>query len=127
MKYNIDGKFPVMANWLTFRRIEDDLYEVVNGATDRVLILNESKVRFLRALNGDRDPVKIARMLNLDVENVMVFLEEELLVRDSRTIRLDEMSLRTVYIPHRRTSKSIFPQIYNMLLLLPHIVLHKIR
>ena len=32
-----------------FKKIEDDLYKVENGVTDRVLILDELEVRFLRA------------------------------------------------------------------------------
>ena len=121
MKYNIDGKYPMMANWLTFKKIEDDLYKVENGATDRVLILDELEVRFLRSLNGNRNPVKIARALSVDAENVMAFFEEELLVRNNRTLRMGGMTLRTVYIPRKQTSKSVFPKIYNMLLLLSFI------
>jgi hypothetical protein len=121
MKYNIDGKYPMMANWLTFKKIEDDLYKVENGVTDRVLILDELEVRFLRALDGNKNPLKIGKELNIDAENVLAFFEEEFLVRDGRTISLDEMTLRTVYIPRKQTSKSVFPKIYNMLLLLSFI------
>lgn len=121
MKYNIDGKYPMMANWLTFKKIEDDLYKVENGATDRVLILDELEVRFLRALDGNKNPLEIGEVLNIDAEDILAFFEEEFLVRDGRTIPLDEMILRTVYIPRKQTSKSVLPKIYNMLLLLTFI------
>ena len=121
MKYNIDGKYPMMANWLTFKKIEDDLYEVENGATNRVLILNELEVRFLRALDGNKNTLKIGKKFNVDAENVLAFFEKEFLVRDGRMLRLGGMTLRTIYIPRRQTSKSLIPKIYNIFLMISFI------
>ena len=111
MKYNINGKYPVMANWIEAKKIRDDTYYVRNIVTNIVYELDSMTYGFLRSLNGDTNPQKVGEKFNIDADEIMEIFTENLLVRSEGKKVLAEKGLymRTVYIPRKRRSKTIFP------------------
>lgn len=118
MKYNIDGKYPMMANWLLVNKKVDGMYWVNNVLTDEMFELDCDTYRFLRNLNGNRNPYKVARKFDVDADKLMDYFDEKLLIRTAgRELLASEGTiLHTVYIPAEHNTKSIIPKIYNFLL-----------
>lgn len=118
MKYNVDGKYPMMANWLLVNKMDDDTYYVNNVLTDEMFELDCDTYRFLRNLNGNRNPYKVARKFGVDADELMDYFDVNLLIRTAgRELLASEGTiLHTVYIPTEHNTKSIIPKIYNFLL-----------
>ena len=117
MKYNIDGKYPMMANWLSVK-VEDGVYCVTNILTDEIYELDKQTYRFLRNLNGNRNPYKVARKLGVDAEELLDFFDENLFIRTEGRKWTDSEGtiFYTVYIPVKHRTKSIIPKVYNFAL-----------
>lgn len=121
-RYNMSGDYPMMANWLIENKKEYGVYEIKNVLTDETLRLDRDAYRFLRNLNGDRNPFKLAAKLGVDkieAEVLMDFFEMNLLIRTcGRTLVASGGTiLHTIYIPTKSKTKSIVPRLYNFLLL----------
>ena len=87
MKYNIDGKYPMMANWLLVNKLDDGMYSVKNILTDEMYELDIQTYHFLRNLNGNRNPYKVASKLGVDAEELIDFFDVNLLIRtEGRTL-----------------------------------------
>ena len=109
MKYNIDGKYPMMANWLLVNKLGDGMYSVKNLLTDEIYELDSQTYHFLRNLNGDRNPYKVACKLGVDAEKLMDFFDVNFLIRtEGRTLLVSSGTiLHTVFIPMKKKTKSI--------------------
>lgn len=118
MKYNIDGKYPMMANWLLVDKMDDGTYYVNNVLNGEMFEVGCDTYRFLYNLNGNRNPHKVARKFGVDADELMDYFAEHKLIRtDRRTLFAGEDAiLYTVYIPAKYNTKSIIPKIYNCLL-----------
>lgn len=116
MKYNIDGKYPMMANWLLVNKLGDGMYSVKNLLTDEIYELDSQTYHFLRNLNGNRNPYKVACKLGVDAEKLMDFFDVNFLIRtEGRTLLVSSGTiLHTVFIPMKKKTKSIIPKLYNL-------------
>lgn len=115
MRYNVDGKYPVMANWLIVSRLNAGMYRIKNILTDEVYELDSRTYHYLRNLNGNRNPDRMARKLGVDAEELMDFFYVNLLIRTERRTLLVSGGtiLHTVFIPRKKKTQSIIPKIFN--------------
>lgn len=118
MRYNIDGEFPMMSNWLIVNNSGKGVYYVKNILTDEVYELNSNTYHFLRNLNGNRNPRKVARKFGVDADKLMRYFEANLLIRtEGRELLNSEGNVMlTVYIPKKTKTKSMLPKLYNFFL-----------
>ena len=119
MKYNIDGKYPMMANWLLANKMEDGMYCVKNVLSDEIYELDSDTYQFLCNLNGNRNPHKVARKFSVDADALIDYFDMNLLIRTrGRELLAGEGTiLHTVCIPKKSRTQSVIPKIYNFLLL----------
>lgn len=114
MKYNIAGKYPMMANWLIVERTINGMYYVSNVLTDEIYEFDSDTYHFLCNLNGKRNPHKVARKFGVDADELMDYFDMNLLVRTGRRLLVSGgMRLHTLFIPAKNKTKSIVPQLYN--------------
>lgn len=115
MKYNVDGKYPMMANWLLVSKLGNGMYSVKNILTDEMYEMDNQTYRFLHNLNGNRNPYKLASKLGVDAEELMDYYDMNLLIRtEGRELLADGGTiLHTVYIPSKHRTNSIIPKLYN--------------
>lgn len=115
MKYNIDGKYPMMANWLLVKKLGDGVYSVKNILTDEIYELDNQTYHFLRNLNGNRNPYKVASKLGVDAEKLMDYFDMNLLIRTGgrKLLASGGTTLRTIFIPAKHRTSSIISKLYN--------------
>ena len=78
-------KYPVLANWIRFRRISGDEYEIIDLLNDEIIQADAYTVWFARQLNGKRDPYRIDRnVAGEDVTLLLETLKKENIIRDKR-------------------------------------------
>ena len=115
-KINIDGKYPCMANWITFRRA-DSGFVARNCLIDMDVLLSDREVRYLKSLNGNRNPYKINGFSYSECRENYRHLKNCFLIRDSgRNMNFGISNLYTIYIPYKRNTQSIIPKVLNCLL-----------
>ncbi len=118
MKYNLNGKYPVKANWLVAKRTNADKVQVYNGMFRKTYELDRTTFRFLWMLDGNTDPKIIARRLKVNEKEVMRFLISREFVRmNGRKLKSGGSRLWTLYVPKCSKRRTILPNIYNMLLM----------
>lgn len=120
MKYNIDGRFPMMANWLLVKLSKDGMYHIKNVLTEENYELDYDTFHFLQSLDGNRNPYKIGREYDVDTEYLLDYFEENWLTRTDgrKLLSAGGTYLRTIYVPKRKRSTSIMPKLYNLLLMI---------
>ena len=120
MKYNINGKYPVMANWVETKKIEHDTYYVRNGVTDIIYELDSMAYGFLRNLNGDTNPLELGEKYDIDTDEILKIFIENLLVRTEgkKVPSKKGIYMRTIYIPQKKRNRSMFLALYNLVLML---------
>lgn len=80
-------KYPMLNNWLTFRRRDANTYEVRDHLFDEDFTMGAELVRFARRLDGARSPYRVDPALSrAEVRWMMRELEENELVRRSRVL-----------------------------------------
>ena len=86
-------KYPMRCDWLVFRRT-DDGYLVENYWEQSSIELSDGEARFLRMLDGKRDPYRIDRSLDrAEVRQLLRFFAQNDLTRRSRFVSKSLFSL----------------------------------
>lgn len=119
MKYNVNGDYPMMANWLIVKRtgIRGE-YIINNVLSDESFEVDRETLDFLRHLDGNTNPYDLGERYDVDVDSLMDWLLENMLLRTEGRKWLSDggMSLTTWYIPKKKRTNSIIPKLYNFLL-----------
>lgn len=120
MAYNLNGKYPAMANYLIVSRNKKDIYRVENVLTEDIFEFDAVTYRFLKCLDGNTNPKKIGRRLGVDVDELMDFFDMNLLIRTDGKELLSGTSnkLVTCYVPAKKRTNSIIPKLLNRALVL---------
>lgn len=115
MKY----RYPKISNVLTYRRVDEHSFEVVNHLTDNKYVMGNKIVRYVRKLDGFTHPYKIQTPLGKEeIDNVIKFLDENDLIRHSDTVRDSFGTILTaLWIPKRTTIFRPFARKVNTLLM----------
>lgn len=116
MKY----RYPKISNALTYQRIDDNSFEVVDHLTDNSFTFGINVVRYVRKLDGFTHPYKIPSALSKEeIHDIIKFLDEYDLVRHSDTMRVSfGTTLKTLWIPRRTLFLRLFAYVSNALLIL---------
>ncbi len=78
-------KYPTLANWIRFKRISKDEYEIVDLLHDKRIKTDAYSVWFLRQLNGKRNPYLIDKTKTKDeVDLLLGRMETKDVIRDRR-------------------------------------------
>ena len=78
-------KYPTLANWIRFKQISDDEFEIIDLLHDEKFQTNVYTVWFARQLNGKRNPYLIDKGKSKeDVDLLLEELEAENVIRDKR-------------------------------------------
>ena len=78
-------KYPTLANWIRFKQISDDEFEIIDLLHDEKFQTNVYTVWFARQLNGKRNPYLIDKSKSKeDVDLLLGKLEAENVIRDKR-------------------------------------------
>ncbi|MBR5800444.1 MAG: hypothetical protein IKY23_10340 [Lachnospiraceae bacterium] len=119
MRYNIDGKFPMMANWLMVKRPQNGVYEIKNTLTEEWLALSEDVFGFLKDLDGDTNPKLLGEKWDVDYQQLLDEFEEYLLIRKGRNIK-SGLGKRffTLFIPRRKRSSHYLLKLINASLMI---------
>lgn len=121
-------KYPMMNNFLTFKRIDSDTYEVSDYLSEKCWEIDKYLVCFLRKLNGKRNPYTIDREQDKDsVDKILFLFKKEGLIRQKRFSWNGFGScLYTVCIPRIRNIHRYLAKLLNrflMILYIPSIML----
>lgn len=113
-------KYPTLANWIRFKRISENEYEIVNLLHDEEIQSDAYTVWFARQLNGRRNPYRIdKRKSNEDVDLLLDELEAENIIRDKRFLsKFFLYLLVTVWRPRVTSNLRLFSFFVNGLLLI---------
>lgn len=120
MIYNLDGQYPVMANWLRIKSLSNGEFYVKNVATEKEFQLDEDEVYFLTRLTGNRDPFEVEGYSRSEVRQLLEFLDSNSLIRtEGRTFLSDwGVKMYTIFVPERHRTRSMLPALCNGLLML---------
>lgn len=78
-------KYPTLANWIRFKQISDDEFEIIDLLHDEKIQTDVNTVWFARQLNGKRNPYQIDKNKSKeDVDLLLGELEAENVIRDKR-------------------------------------------
>ena len=114
MKY----KYPKIGNTLTYRRINDDEFEVVDYLSDNSYTFGLDIVRYIKKLDGNTHPYRIPTCLNKsEIDQLLTFLDENELIRKS-DIRVGFGTvLKTIWIPRWTKFLRLLAYFVNLFLL----------
>lgn len=120
MAYNLNGKYPAMANYLIISRNKKDIYRVENVLTDELFEFDAVTYHFLKCLDGNTNPKKLGRKLGVDVDELMDFFDINLLIRTDGKELLSSATTKlvTCYVPIKKRTNSRVPQLLNWALVL---------
>lgn len=112
--------YPQLANWITFKKVDDSEYLVTNFLTDEEYAMDLYTVWYAKKLNGQRDPYRIdSRLSEKDVTDILDDLEEKDMLRQGKVISRSLSSIYvTVWIPKITATLRIIAYIINKLLLI---------
>ncbi len=111
---------PILANWIRFKKIDEEKYLVRNLLTDEKFYLDSYMVWFAKKLNGKRDPDKIDRRLTKeDVDYICNELEEKNIVRERQILSKSIFEvLLTLWMPRVTNKLRLVSFLLNSLLLI---------
>ena len=111
--------YPVLADWIRFKRISEDKYLIVDLLNDETIETDAATVRFASQLDGKRSPYEIGRqMQGIDVGLLLDELETERVIRDKRFLFKHFLYLLvTVWRPRVTTGLRLFAFFVNGVLL----------
>lgn len=103
-------RYPRLCNWLIFSRLADGRWDVFDDVRKKHFLLDGRTVRYIRRLDGKRNPFCISRVFTPDeVRAILQFLWENHLLRKSRLVGVFPHGQDvSVWIPSRITGKSRF-------------------
>ncbi len=119
----IRKKYPRMANYLTASKCADGQYAVRDHMMQKWVIMTAEEYRFLRYLNGKRNPFSYPRLEKREIKELLRKLDYCELLRKGR-LQIDSIfSVRfAVYFPLRaKRGKSVLWRLLNGLLLISFI------
>lgn len=111
--------YPVLADWIRFKRISEDKYLIIDLLNDETIETDAATVRFASQLDGKRSPYEIGRqMQGIDVGLLLDELETERVIRDKRFLFKHFLYLLvTVWRPRVTTGLRLFAFFVNGVLL----------
>lgn len=94
--------YPVLANWIRFRRISENEFEIIDLLFDKRFKCSEKTFLFLRQLDGKRNPYEIdENMSEEEMDALLKRLEEKTIIRHKRFLSTYFLNLLvTVWQPH---------------------------
>lgn len=113
-------KYPTLANWIRFKKVSENEYEIVDLLHDEKIQTDAYTVWFARQLNGKRNPYLIDKgKLKKDIDLLLRELEAENVIRDKRFFsKFFLFLLVTVWRPKITENFRIASFIINGLLLI---------
>lgn len=113
-------KYPILANWIRFRHISRNEYEIVNLLHNEKIQADAYTVWFARQLNGKRNPYRIdTNKSKEEVDLLLGELEAENVIRDKRFLsKFFLFLLVTIWRPKVTPNLRIVSFIINELLLI---------
>lgn len=119
MRYNISGKYPMMANWLMVKRPQNGVYQIKNILTEEWLALSEDTFCFLKNLDGNTNPKLLGEKYGVDYQQLLDEFEEYQLIRKGRKID-GGVGKRffTLFIPGKKRSNHLIPKLINAFLMI---------
>lgn len=118
MKININGKYKSLANYVTIRRRKDGVIILNSALVDEEIDITERQARYLKMLNGDRNPMKISGYSSEECSRYYQLFDEMMVLREPGRCQKSGFSvLYTLFIPQRlKKTKSVLPKILNFLM-----------
>lgn len=112
-------KYPTLANWIRFKRVSEDEYEIVDLLHDKIINADVYTVWFIRQLNGKRSPYRIDRTKSkADVDLLLDKLETKEVIRDRRFLSKNILqTLVTVWKPRITPNLRLVSFLINFLML----------
>lgn len=112
--------YPVLADWIRFKRISEDEYLIIDLLNDKKIETDADTVWFARQLDGKRNPYEIGRQRpGVDVSLLWDELEAEHVIRDKRFLsKFFLYLLVTVWKPRVTAGLRLFSFFVNGLLLI---------
>ena len=112
-------KYPTLANWIRFKRVSEDEYEIVDLLHDKITKADVYTVWFIRQLNGKRNPYRIDRTKSkADVDLLLDKLETKEIIRDRRFLSKNILqTLITVWKPRITPNLRLVSFFINFLML----------
>lgn len=99
--------YPMFANYVRFKRISEDYYEVYDCVTEKTYKLDLRTASFARKLNGKRNPYRIDKRLSRDeVDDILETLENYDLIRDKRFL-FKSISLLAITLWYPKVTKKM--------------------
>lgn len=111
-------KYPMLNNWLTFKRINPYEYSVRDGLLEYEFTMGCDIADFARKLDGDHNPYYVdKRFSRAEVDQMMNALEDNDLLRYSKTLISEFGSIyRTLWIPRFNKTSRAIAVIWNIVL-----------
>ncbi len=118
-------KYPTLANWIRFKRISEDEYEIVDLLHDKKIKSDAYTVWFVRQLNGKRNPYRIDKNKSKeDIDSLLDKFVTKEIIRDRRFLSKNILqTLITVWKPCITPNLRLFSFIINFLMLISFIPL----
>ncbi len=113
-------KYPMTNNWLSYRRISNNEYEVTDNIDGSVYTMGCTIAKFSKQLDGHKNPYEVDSFLPTeDVRTMLCELHKNDLLRSSRVLESSFGSfLYTIWIPRWTPFLRIFAFLMNNLLIL---------
>lgn len=113
-------KNPMISNWIRFKRISDDEYEIIDLLNDEIMNADAYTVWFAKQLNGQRDPYQIdVEASEKDIDLLLCELEDAGIIREKRFLAKSLLHLLvTVWQPRVTLNFRVVSFLINGLLLI---------
>lgn len=112
-------KYPMANNWLSYRRISQAEYEVIDNLSGTIYTVSSTLAKFIRRLDGQTNPYQIDPSLSAeDVREILDELREYELLRKSRILQFETGTLLvSLWIPKWNAGLHIAAHLLHRILL----------
>ena len=112
-------KYPMAKNWLSYRRISQTEYEVIDNLSSTIYTVSSALAKFIRRLDGRTDPYQIDPSLPAkEVREILDELREYELLRESRILEFETGTLLvSLWIPKWNAGLHIAAYLLHRILL----------
>ncbi len=116
-------KYPALANWIRFKKVSYDTYEIHDLIHESIFETTEYWVWFAKQLDGKTNPYRIDREMPREkVDRMLKAFKENDVIRDSRFLSKSLLStLFTVWTPNVTKKMRLISYVLNTLLLISFI------
>ena len=105
-----------MANWVVLKRAKDNVV-AQNCLLNESIMLSGREAMYLTKLNGNRNPYRIVGFSDQECIYYYAHLKKEMLIRKGKKLYAgDGIKIYTIFIPKKKTTKSIITKMMNKLL-----------